>query len=337
MDLISSLLAFLRVAETGSFSVVANERGVTQPAVSRQVRALEEHVGMRLVQRSTTGVALTEEGRNLLPAARSLVEAAESLSVSASPDQARPSGKVRLSLPASLALHICNHARGLLDSHPGLSLDMVVRDSTSNLIEDGLDLEVRLGPIDDSSLISRRVGMTSAFLVAAPSYLAGRPVPRAPQDLRHHDCVVYSRWGKDDTWWFEAAEGQFSVNVPCRLRANNASAVHQAVLGGNGIAILSHLMVADDLHAGRLVSLLPDFPPARLPLYIVYPSRRNLPLRTRVVIEFIAELLKADPAMRDRTPWPGPASGLSPAGPGQGAVGAALASVDAAGQGADRR
>ncbi|OVZ55201.1 hypothetical protein CDO44_23495 [Pigmentiphaga sp. NML080357] len=304
MDLISSLLAFLRVAETGSFSVVASERGVTQPAISRQVRALEEHVGMRLVQRSTTGVVLTEEGRNLLPAARSLVEAAESLSLAANPDQARPMGKVRLSLPAPLALHMCSHVRSLLDSHLHLSLDMVVRDSTSNLIEEGLDLEVRIGPIDDSSLISRRVGMTSAFLVAAPSYMAGKAQPRSPQDLVNYDCVVYSRWGRDDTWWFEAPEGQVSVNVPCRLRANNASAVHHAVLAGNGIAILSHLMVADDLRTGRLTTVLPEFPPARLPLYIVYPSRRNLPLRTRVVIEFIADLLKADPAMRDKAAWP---------------------------------
>ncbi|HEY0295007.1 MAG TPA: LysR family transcriptional regulator [Bordetella sp.] len=320
MDLISSLVAFLRVAEAGSFSVVASERGVTQPAISRQVRALEEHVGMRLVQRSTAGVALTEEGRNLLTPARNLVEAAEALSLAANPVQARPMGKVRLSLPAPLALHICLHIRALLDSHPNLNVDMVVRDSTSNLIEEGLDLEVRIGPIDDSSLISRRVGMTSAFLVAAPSYMADKPLPCSPQDLPNYDCVVYSRWGKGDTWRFEAPEGEVSVSVPCRLRANNASAVHHAVLAGNGIAILSHLMVADDLNAGRLISLLPECLPARLPLYIVYPSRHNLPLRTRVVIEFIADLLKNDPSMRDTPVWPvvpSPAAGAPSARPSQ--------------------
>ncbi len=279
--------------------MVAAERGMTQPAISRQVRALEERLGMRLVQRSTNGVALTEEGRNLLPAARDLIDAAESLSFAASPVQAQPTGKVRISVPASLGLHLCSHVKPLLDRHRKLAIDMVVRDSASDLIGDGLDLEVRIGPIDDTSLISRRIGMTSAFLVAAPSYIAERGAPAHPRDLHEHDCIVYSRWGKDGMWWFESATGPLSVAVPYRLRTNNASAVHKAVLAGNGIAVLSHLMVAEDIKTGRLLTLLPDYPTVRLPLYAVYPSRKNLPQRTRTALEFIAELIRADPAMAD--------------------------------------
>jgi DNA-binding transcriptional LysR family regulator len=117
--------------------------------------------------------------------------------------------------------------------------------------------------------------------------------------LKDHDCIVYHRWGEDNVWWFSSPEGELSVPVHGRFRANNAVAVRRAALDGLGVAQLSHLMVEDDLRAGRLQALLPDFPPLRVPLSVVYPSRRNLPPRTRAVIEFLAELFRADPATRD--------------------------------------
>ena len=298
MDLIAAFRTFLRVAEIGSFSAVAEERGVTQPAVSRQVSALEEHFGTRLVQRSTHAVTLTHEGQDLLLAAQQLVDSADALRESLGRRRGKPVGRVRLGVPVALGLYLSSQLGGLLNEHEELSIDLVLRDDIADMIEEGLDLQVLVGAANDSALISRRVGATTAFLVAAPQYLKERSLPEQPSDLRGHDCIVYRRWGRrDDVWWFSSAEGNVSVQVRGRFRANNAEAVHRATLDGRGITLLSHLLVADDIRSGRLRSLMPGFRPLRFPLTVVYPSRRNLPPRVRTVIEFLTELLHADPEM----------------------------------------
>ena len=299
MDLIAALRTFLRVAEVGSFSAVAQERGVTQPAVSRQVSALEEHFATRLVQRSTHAVTLTDEGRELVPAAQQLVDSADALQERTGRRRTKPVGRVRLSVPVPLGLYFSSKLDSLLKKHDELSIDLVLHDRLRDLIEEGIDLQVCVGEVSDSALISRRIGATTAFLVAAPDYLKGRAAPKAPADLHQHDCIVYHRWGRDDVWWFAGPEGAVSASVRGRFRANNSEAVRRAALNGHGIALLSHLLVADDIDAGRLRVLMPAFPPVRFPLTVVYPSRRNLPPRVRAVIDFLGEAVQADPAMRD--------------------------------------
>ena len=299
MDLIAALRTFLRVAEVGSFSAVAEERGVTQPAVSRQVSALEEHFGTRLVQRSTHAVTLTEEGRELVPAAQQLVDSADALQETTGRRRRKAVGRVRLSVPVPLGLYFASRLDGLLKKHEELSIDLILHDRLRDLIEEGIDLQLCVGEVSDSALISRRIGATTAFLVAAPNYLKGRAMPEQPADLQKHDCIVYHRWRRDDVWSFASPEGAVSVSVRGRFRANNSEAGRRAALTGQGIALLSHLLVADDISAGRLRVLMPAFPPARFPLTVVYPSRRNLPPRVRAVIEFLSEIIQADPAMRD--------------------------------------
>jgi DNA-binding transcriptional LysR family regulator len=297
VDLIAALQSFLRVAETGSFSAVATERGVTQPAVSRQVSALEDYLGTRLVHRSTHAVTLTEEGRQIVAAAQQLVDDVEALRHLAGHRRRKPVGRVRLAVPSPLGLYLSSHLRRLLDRHEELSIDLVLRDGPSDLIGEGLDLEVRLGPIDDSALVARCIGQTAAFLVAAPCYLDRHVPPAHPRDLEQHDCIVYHRWGRDDFWWFDGPGGEIAVKVRGRFRANNAAAVYRAVLDGRGIALLSHLLVTADIRTGRLRHLLPEFPSRRFPLYVIYTSGRSLPPRTRAVIDYLAELVDEDPAM----------------------------------------
>jgi DNA-binding transcriptional LysR family regulator len=297
VDLIPALRSFLRVAEIRSFSAVATERGVTQPAVSRQVSALEDYLGARLVQRSTHAVTLTEEGRELVAAAQRLVDAAESLRHVTGHRRGKPVGRVRLAVPVPLGLHISSQLGRLLDRHEELSIDLVLRDGDSDLIEEGLDLKVGFGPIDDTSSIARCIGRTTAFLVASPCYLDRHVQPAHPRDLDRHDCIVHHRWGRDDVWWFDGPGGEIAVNVHGRFRANNASAAHRAALDGRGIALLSHLLVTEDIRTGRLRHLLPEFPSRRFPLYVIYPSRRSLPPRTRAVIDYLTDLLDEDPAM----------------------------------------
>ena len=297
MDLIAALRAFLRVADTGSFSAVAAELGVTQPAISRQLSGLEELLGARLVHRSTRAVTLTEEGRDLILSAQQLIDSAEALQQSVSRRQSKPVGRVRLSVPVPFGLYLSSHIGQLLDRCEHLSIDLVLRDGVSDLVEEGIDLEVRLGPVADSALVSRRIGSTTAFLVAAPQYLQGRTLPAHPRDLQEHECIVYHRWGQDDVWWFSSGEKTVSVSVRGRFRSNNATAVYRAVLDGRGIALVSHLLALEDIRKGRLQVLMPEFPPRSFSISVVYPSRRNLPLRTRAVIEFLTEVVRADPAM----------------------------------------
>jgi DNA-binding transcriptional LysR family regulator len=304
MDLINSLHSFLRVAATGSFSAVAAQRGVTQPAISRQVGALEEYLGARLVQRSSQAVTLTEEGRNLLTPAQELVDAAERIRHMTGRGLRDPVGSVRIGLPQPLGLHVSDRIGSLLARYGGLSIELVIGDHAGSLVEEGLDLAVVAGEVDDESLVSRRVGWSSAVVVAAPQYLAGRPPPRVPRDLADHDCIVHRRRPGDDAWWFTDTrkpstdgERDAAITVRGRLRADSEAAVHRAALNGHGVAYLSHLLVMDDLASGRLCRLLADHECRRRPLYITYASRR-LPHRTRAVMDFLVALIQGDPHMR---------------------------------------
>ena len=309
MDLIAALRTFIRVGQIGSFSAVATERGLTQPAISRQVSALEEHFGTRLVQRSTHAVTLTEEGRELVPGAQQLVDSADALLEKTGRRRGKAVGCVRLSVPAPLGLYFSERLGALLEKHDELSIDLIVHDGPRDLIGEEIDLQVCVGKVNDSALISRRIGATTAFLVAAPRYLEGRAAPETPADLQQHDCIDYRRWGQDNVWWFTSPEGVVPVSVRGRFRANDSEAVRLAALNGHGIALLSHLVVADDIRAGRLRVLMPECPPVRFPLTLVYPSRRNLPPRVRVVIDFLNEIIQANPAMKDG----GHVSAVSPA------------------------
>ncbi|MBO9685227.1 MAG: LysR family transcriptional regulator [Mitsuaria chitosanitabida] len=315
MDLIASLQSFLRVAQTGSFSAVAHERGVTQPAISRQVSALEEHLGTRLVQRSTQAVTLTDEGREFLGAAQRLVDEAEALRHAVGTRRGKAVGTVRVAVPVPLGVYLGARLGPLMDRHDELSVDLVLRDGASNLIEDGLDLEIRLGPLGDCSMVARQIGWALAHVVASPDYLDRRGEPRHPGELEGHDCIVYHRRFNEKVWWFDdpgTAGGELAMPVCGRIHTNNAVAAHQAALAGQGIAHISHLLVDEDLRAGRLKLLLPAYPTRRFPLYAVYPSKRSLPPRIRVVIDHLCDLLAQDPAMsladpaRVTAPNPGP-------------------------------
>ncbi len=296
MDIVGALRSFLRVAETGSFSAAAIDLKLTQPAVSRQISALETHLGVRLLHRSTTALALTCEGERTIPMAQRVVEAVDALGEAADP-LGSASGKVRLSLPAPLGLFMSERLRTLLNRHPGLEVDLLFREEPSDLVGEGIDVEVRLGPVDDAGLIGRRIGWTTAFLVAAPTYLEDRKVPEALEDLKQHDCICYRRGGNGHSWVFSDGDDEVAVRIAPRLVADNAVAVHRAALAGAGITILTHILAVADIEDGRLVNLMPEFPPARLPINLVYPSRRNLPLRVRAVIDYLVAAVREDPLM----------------------------------------
>ncbi|MGO4448887.1 LysR family transcriptional regulator [Phyllobacterium sp. TAF24] len=297
MDIVSALRTFLRVTETGSFSAAAANLDLTQPAVSRQISALEAHLNTRLLHRTTTAMTLTVEGEQMIPMALRVVEAVDALGEASCTEKSAISGKVRLSLPTPLGLYASDRLAGLIERHPNLSVELILREEPSDLVGEGIDLEVRLGPVADGNLICRRIGWTTAFLVAAPHYLKGRVAPETPGDIDAHDCISYSRSGDGRVWSFSSGANDIAVPIAPRIIANNSVAVHRAVLAGGGLAVLSHILVSRDLEDGRLVNVMPDFPPSRLPICVVYSTRRNMPQRVRIALDFLIEAVREDPMM----------------------------------------
>jgi DNA-binding transcriptional LysR family regulator len=293
MDLLRALRTFTRIAETGSFSAVARELHESHSAVTRLIGQLEAHFGVRLFHRTTRKLSLTEDGRDLLGHAQQMLELAETMEEGLRQHRSSPHGHVRLGSPVAFGLFLTPRVPALLARHPGLSLELVMSDHLGDLIEDRLDLTVRVGPIADASLVARVVGTFRRLAVASPAYLDRRGAPRTPAELTQHECILHhNAWRDAETWSFKGPDGLVQVQVSGRFGADNSEAIQDAALGGHGIALLWETRVLDDIRAGRLQRILPDYSSTESQALIVYPSRRHLPPRTRVVIDFVVELLQ---------------------------------------------
>ncbi len=289
MNLITALQVFVRVAETSSFSVVARENQMTQSAVSRQILHLEAHFGVRLLHRTTRKVSLTEDGRELLEGAQQLLDVVDRMETVLSGHRNSPTGLVRLGTSVAFGLYLAPRLSDLFARHPGLNVELVMRDQVGDMIEERLDLATCGGEITDSSLVSRPLGTFQRVVVAAPDYLARRGWPSEPNDLRRHDCIVHLHAHGGTEWRFAGPEGGIRLRVGGPLAVNNSEAAHLAVLAGQGVAMLPDIQVIDDIREGRLRQVLAAYTTEHQTGYVVYPSRRNLAPRTRAVIDFLVE------------------------------------------------
>jgi DNA-binding transcriptional LysR family regulator len=299
MDLLGALRTFVRTAELGSFSAVGRETGASHSAITRQIADLEAHFGVRLFHRTTRRLSLTDDGEILLAQARDLNERAEALEIALSGHRSSPAGLVRLGTSVTAGMFLARRLPVLLAQHPGLSVELVIRDQPGDMIEERLDLGLRAGEISDSSLVARLIGRYGRLAVAAPEYLEQHGTPDTPLDLPHHACLLHDGVTERDIWHFDGPDGAISVKVSGSFIANNTEAVHAAARAGHGIALLAEMQVRDDIRSGRLRWVLCKYPSLRVPVYLVYPSRRHLPPRTRVVMDFVLEQLKKAPPMAD--------------------------------------
>lgn len=293
MDLLGALGALIRVTETGSFSAVARERQVSQSAVTRQIELLEQHFGVRLLHRTTRRLSLTDDGEMLVGHARPVLDSVEGMEEALRRRRSSPAGLVRVGVPVAGAYFLAPRIPLLLARHPGLKVELVAHDRLGDMVEERLDLALHRGELNDSSLRIRLVRMICLEVVAAPVYLERCGVPSVPADLANHACLIHDAGPNPDSWQFSSPNEPLSVHVSGRFVANSSGAVRQAALAGHGIAMLPDLMVFDDVSAGRLVRLLTEYPLQRVPVYLVYPSRRNLAPRTRVVMDFILDQAQA--------------------------------------------
>jgi DNA-binding transcriptional LysR family regulator len=301
MDLLAAFRAFVRVAETGSFSAVARETGLTQPAISRQVAALEQHLGARLVHRTTRSVGLTEDGRDLLAHARSVLEAVERAEGAVGQRRGGVSGMVRLSAPVVFGrVLIAPRIHSLLERHPRLSVDLLLDDRPMDLVQEGVDVAIRIGELPpDAPFIARRLGAFQRLVVASAAYLARNPEPLHPSDLARHECVLFDRHSGRGIWTLNGPEGEIEVPVEGRFHTDSPEAAREAVLTGLGLAVLSAWLVRNELRDGTVRAVLQAWKPPLVPVHAVYPSQRNLAARTRALIEFLLTDLQLDPQLAE--------------------------------------
>ena len=304
MDLISGLQTFIRVVETGSFSAVAREGAASQSAVTRQVAQLEEHFGVRLFHRTTRKVSLTDDGQDLVIRARHLLEQAEELEDTFGKNGGSPTGLVRIGVPVGAALLLVPDFAKLLGKHPGLAVELVVNEQPGDLVAERLDVALRFGQSPDTSLVSRAIATVASALVAAPAYLERHGAPNHPSDLSNHTCIIHDI-GPDSTHWsFTGPDGAAEVEITSAFRSNNSLVVRQAAMTGYGIALLGDPLTLTEIRAGRLYRLLPTYTARRRQAFIVYPSRRHLAQRTRVVIDFLVEEFRQlELRLRDGQTW----------------------------------
>ncbi len=299
MDVLAALATFVRVADAGSFSAVARERNTTQPGVSRQITALEDHLGARLLQRTTRSLALTPEGRELLEHARRVLADVAEAEASVGSRLTSPTGLVRLGATVAMGrMMIAPRLGTLLTRHPGLEIELSLSDGIADLVQEGLDFAIRVGQVTDAGLIARRIGVVETVLVASRDYLARHPAPATPAELAGHECLVYLARNAVE-WRFERGGGSETVKVTGRFRTDSVDAVRAAVLASMGVGRLPSWFFTRELREGTVQRVLPGWRTPRLPIQAVYPSRRFLAPRTRAVIEFLAGEFRLDPLVSD--------------------------------------
>lgn len=288
MDRIDCLRAFVRAMEGGSFSAAAKELGLGQPAISKRIALLEQEFGSQLFLRTTRKLKPTPEAHRIYDLARQLLGTFEMARASIKQFAPRPSGTLRVSIASSFGRHymmpiIAEYVR----DYPEVRLDLRFGERMVNLVEEGIELALRIGELESSSLLSRRIGTVRRYLVATPTYLHERPMPRTPDDLKSHQCIVYSRLPHASQWAFESELGRHVVAVAGSVSVDDADAMEKAVLEHLGIAILPAWKAVEPVRRGQLEVLLEDYSVPGLPLHAVYPETQWMSLRARSFLDLV--------------------------------------------------
>ncbi|MFZ4807953.1 MAG: LysR family transcriptional regulator [Hyphomicrobiaceae bacterium] len=300
MDILGPMRTFVRVVEAGSFTAVAIEQNTTQPTISRQIAALEDHLGARLFTRSTRSLALTDDGRAFYEQALRALEAISEAENAVGRRRAKPTGTLRLATSVVFGrLHIVPRLARFLERYPDLAVDLVLNDGTTDLVEEGIDLAIRVGANNDPSLIARRIGLSRRVAVASPAYLKARGTPKTLEDLHDHECIIYTRLASGNAWTFRVDGKTVSVSISGRYRVNSTEGVRAGVFAGLGIGMIPTFHFSDEIAKGRIRVLLKAHQPEPFPIHAVYPSRRFVPLKVRAMIDYLAAEFQLDPRLSD--------------------------------------
>jgi len=291
MDVMNSMAVFRRVVEAKSFSAVARETNMSQSTVSTHIASLEERLDTKLLNRSTRSLKLTEAGKEYYQHCIRILNDFQEAEASVGKGKIDPTGTLRISTSAAFGrTYILPYLDEFLSAYPDIKIDLIFGDKYTDLVKEGIDLAIRIGPLEDSSLIAKKIGSSPRVVVASPEYLVKRGRPKKPADLIKHDCLFYSLQKSPDLWYFNSTqEGDESIRVNGRIKASSPDAVCDATLEGLGISILGEWYVRKHLKSGRLIKILPDFKPTAFDIHAVYPERRFVPQKVKRMIKFITD------------------------------------------------
>jgi DNA-binding transcriptional LysR family regulator len=292
MDLFSSMRMYVAVVDGGSFAAAADKLDISRAMASKQIQKLEEHLGTRLLNRTTRRLSLTETGREFYERSIQIIgDVAEAEQIAGQMTR-RPQGVLRVTIPLSYGQHRLGAIIGAYtQAYPQVQLDISLSDRKVDLVEEGLDLAIRIGAMPQSDLIARKIGGVRSIVCAAPAYLARHGAPQLPSDLVRHACLGYTLTGSGTDWRLEGPQGPVLVQISGPIRADNGDIIRLAALGGAGIVFQPHFIVGADIEAGRLVRVLADWQSAEMGVYAVYPSRKHLSAKVRTFVDFLVQSL----------------------------------------------
>ena len=288
MDKLLSLRVFLAVASGGSFAAAADRLELSRAVVSKHVKYLEEDIGTRLLERTTRRVALTEAGRAFHERAQRAIAELDEAMLQAGQATAAPSGKIRITCALSFGVRHLSHAvSAFFELYPAIRIELDLSDRFVDIGEEGYDLAIRIGALEESSLIARKLATTQMVLCGSPAYLDRRGAPQSPRELRDHDCLIYAYNPQPKAWTLRRSGADETVPVDGSLRVNNGDFLRQLALDGHGLVLLPTFLVGSDLRDGRLVRVLDEYDAGELGVYAVYTQRRFMPVRVRALLDFL--------------------------------------------------
>jgi len=289
MDRFSGMNVFVKAVELGSFSAAAEALNMSPQLVGKHVQFLEQHLGVRLLNRTTRRQHLTEVGSQFYERSRNILAEVEAAEALAAETRAVPRGKLRVNAPVTFGIHaLAPTLPKYLGAHPEVSIDLSLTNRMVDLIDEGYDAVFRVGELADSGLIARRLGPYRLVICAAPSYLRARGTPSTPDDLRNHECLIFSHTMLRTHWDFEGPEGNVSVPISGRLMIDNGEALLKAALAGLGIILQSSELIQSSLETGALVPLLPGYSVPTRPLHVLYAPDRRITPKLRSFLDFVS-------------------------------------------------
>lgn len=298
MDRLHAMESFIAVVDSGSFSAAARLLGTGQPAVSKTIAQLEQHLGVRLLLRSSRRLTPTEAGLRFYERARRTVAEADQAELAARGAGASLSGPLRICAGVTFArLHILPNLQLFLDQHPDLNIDVVLDDRNIDMLEHGIDVALRMGGLNDSGMTARRIAQARRVVLGTPAYFARAGVPASPADLARHQSIVYAQGGGGAAWDFTQDGVEVPVLLVGKLRVNAAEGVRAAVLADMGLSIVSEWMFGPELRDGQVRCVLEDWNLPVIDLWAVYPGGRMASAKARAFIDFVGQVLQA-PAAR---------------------------------------
>ncbi len=290
MHELQGLLIFAKVLESGSFSKAAQQLGLAKSSVSKKISALEQELGVRLLQRSTRQLRVTEEGQSLYEHCLRIQQELEEARAELAGFRDKPRGTLRISAPPLWGqTWLAQRLPEFLSRYPDVAIDLRLTEHYSDLIAEGFDLAIRIGELPDSTLIARSLGMIRPILCASRDYLEAHGHPRTPRDLEQHNCIFWRPEGRPRLthWEFSKGSKVSRVKIDGNFASNDVIAIKAAILHGAGITLLPSHLLQQELEQGELRELLPEYRMPEIPVYLLYPQRRQLPAKVRVFLDYL--------------------------------------------------